>query len=100
MLYNHATPDYWSPESDYDAIVALFIVHTAGFGYVWNFFYAFTFLCIFVPDYPDFYEPSPAASTLSPESIRGCIEYTARPGGDGLQPCSWHNACAKAKAVR
>ena len=100
MLYNHATPYYWSPESDRDAIVALFIVHIAGFGYVWDFFCAFTFLCIFVPNIPNFHNPSPAASILPPESIRVYIDYIARPSGDGLQTCSWHDASAKSKAVR
>lgn len=88
MLYNHATPYHWSLESDYDAIVTLFIFHIAGFAYVWDFFYAFTFLCIFVPNIPDFHKPSPAPSILPPESIRVHIDYTARPSGDGLQPCS------------
>jgi hypothetical protein len=101
MLYNHATFYYWSTESGFNAIVNLFIVHIAGSGYVWDFFYAFTLLCIFVPSIPDIHEPSPAATILSPESIRVHIDYyIARPSGDGLQPCSWHNACANAEAVR
>jgi hypothetical protein len=84
MLYNHATRYYWPSESDYNAIVILFIVHIAGFGYVWDFFYAFKLLCIFVPDIPDIDKPNPAASILPPESIRVDIDYIARPSGDGL----------------
>ena len=74
MLYNHATRYYWPSESDYNA----------GFGYVWDFFYAFKLLCIFVPDIPDIDKPNPAASILPPESIRVDIDCFARPSGDGL----------------